>query len=112
MMRCVLLCPNPHWRPAFGPSCTALYLGILDAGILIMLLQLVVQVKLRIFSLNILDSPVSFLLLSNRVFLGCQVEGTILWVGGGGGLQHFIVSPRPLGTNWDLVWVGPWGFWD
>ena len=35
-----------------------------------------------------------------------------------GGLQHFSVSPSPLGPNWvfDLGWtglgLGLWGFWD
>ena len=50
----------------------ALNLSILDAGILIM----VQQVSLMMFSLNMVDFPMSFLSLST-CFVG-QVEGTIL----------------------------------
>ena len=36
--------------------------------------------------------------------------GVVVVVGvGGGGLQHFSVSPSPF---WDFVGVGPRGFWD
>ena len=34
------------------------------------------------------------------------------FVGGGGGLQDFSVSPSPLGTNWVLDLIGTRGFWD
>ena len=102
----------------------ALNLSILDAGNLIMLQQ----VSLMIFSLNMVDNPMSFLLMSTCNFFGGQVEGTILrcccflwdssfmlksWWVGGGGLQHFSVSPRPLGSL-NLLGLGcGWGlrFW-
>jgi len=61
-------------------------MSILDALILIM----VPQVRLMIFSLKMEDYSTSFMLKSYGVV-----------VGGGGGLQHFSVSPRPLG----------FGFW-
>ena len=46
----------------------------LDAGIL----ELVQQVSFMMFSLNMVDYPMSFLLLSSLNFFGGQVEGTIL----------------------------------
>ena len=51
----------------------ALNLSILDSGILIM----VQQVSLTMFSLNMVDDFISFLLLSTWNF-GGQVEGTFL----------------------------------
>ena len=62
----------------------ALNLSVLDAGILIM----VQQVSLMMFSLNMVDYPMSFLLKS----YGWWWCGS----GGGGGLQHFGVSPSPF----------------
>ena len=90
----------------------ALNLYILDADIL----MIVQKVRLMMFSLNKVDYPLFFLLLSTwNCFVG-QVDGTILRCsyplsffcgtpppclkirrlvgGGGGGLQHFSVSPR------------------
>ena len=52
----------------------ALNLSILDAGILIM----VQQVSLMMFSLNMVDYPMSFLSLSTWDFFGGQVEGNFL----------------------------------
>ena len=52
----------------------ALNLSTLDAGILIMMRQ----VSLMMFSLNMVDYPMSFLLLSSWIFFGGQVQGTIL----------------------------------
>ena len=52
----------------------ALNLSTLDAGILIMMRQ----VSLMMFSLNMVDYHMSFLLLSSWIFFGGQVQGTIL----------------------------------
>ena len=93
----------------------ALNLSTLDAGILIMMRQ----VSLMMFSLNMVDYPMSFLLLSSWIFFWwtstgdhskmfllfeycCGTPPSCLkvmgWVvGGGGGLEQFSVSPRPLG---------------
>ena len=91
----------------------ALNLSILDAGILIM----VQQVRLMMFSLNMVDYPMSFLLLSTWDFFWWTSRGDhskmfllfefccgtpplclkVMVGGGGGGLQDFSVSPRPLG---------------
>ena len=51
-----------------------LNLSLRDAGILIIMQQ----VGLMMFSLNMVDYPMSFLLLSTWDFFGGQVEGTIL----------------------------------
>ena len=51
-----------------------LNLSILDAGILIMMQQ----VSLMIFSLTMVDYPMTFLLLHSEFFLGGHVQGTIL----------------------------------
>ena len=53
---------------------SALNLSTLDTAILIM----VQYVSLMMFSLNIVDYPMSFLLLSSWIFLAGQVQGTIL----------------------------------
>ena len=79
------------------------------------------------FSLNILDYPMSPLFLPTLDFSIRQVEGTILnlsyslsffvepllhalklWggVGVGGCLQHFSVSPRPLGLGFGTKGIG------
>ena len=55
-------CSYLHGRPGLGPSCTAF--STLDAGILIM----VQQVRLIMFSLNMLDYSMSFLSLSTLIF--------------------------------------------
>ena len=52
----------------------ALNLSTLDAGILI----LMEEVSLMMFSLNMVDSPMSFLLLSSWNLFDGQVQGTIL----------------------------------
>ena len=73
----------------------ALYLSTLDAGILI----LMEQVSLMMFSMNMVDSPMSFLLPSSwnfKMFL-------LL-------LQHFSVSPRPLGFGFGTKGFGVKGF--
>ena len=53
---------------------SALKLYTLDAGILIM----VQYVSLMMFSLNMVDYPMSFLLLASWIFFAGQVQGTIL----------------------------------
>ena len=64
--------PYPHWRPAFGDLVLpALNLSILDAGILIM----VQQVRLMMFSLNMVDYPMTFLLLSTWDFFWWTSRG-------------------------------------
>ena len=62
----------------------ALNLSIMDAGILIM----VQQVRLMMFSLNIMDYPVLWDPSSCLKVMGWVV----------GGLKHFSVSLRPLGS--------------
>ena len=52
----------------------ALNLSILDAGTLIVMRH----EKLMMFSLNMVDYPMSFILLSTCFFFAGQVEGTIL----------------------------------
>ena len=52
----------------------ALNLSTLNAGILIMMQK----VRLRMFSLNMVDYSMSFLLLSTWIFFDRQVVGTIL----------------------------------
>ena len=80
-----------------------------------MVQQVVQQVRLMMFSLNMVDHSMSFLLLSTWIYLDFygQVEvlfEVFLWdpsfilelywmVVVGGGLQHFSVIPSPLGTN-------------
>ena len=54
-------CSYLHGRPALGPSCTEI--STLDTGTLIM----VQQVRLIMFSLNMLDYSMSFLLLSTLI---------------------------------------------
>ena len=85
-------------------------MSILNTGILIM---------------NLVDYPMSFLLLSTLNLLGRSSRGdrselvllfgfcfgTPTTRGSGGGLQDFSVSPRPLGSL-NLVGVGPRVFWD
>ena len=76
------------------------------------------------FSLNMVDYSMSFLLLSTQHLLGGQVEGTIL------SFFEFVCGTLPSCLNfrgcvvvgglvpfgfrsyWDLVGVGPMGFWD
>ena len=100
----------------------ALNLSILDVGILIM----VQQVSLMMFSLAMVDLPMSFLLrnfvyaywvkgdcLFHSYFMGphpscLNVKG---WVGG---LHNLSVSPSPFGINWtylDLIGEGVGFFW-
>ena len=101
----------------------ALNLSNLNAGILIMMQQ----VRLMMFSLNMVDYSLSFLLLSTQNFF-CRTSrgdhsepfllfevycGTppsclkVMGWWGGGGPGDFSVSPRPLGF-W--VWgLGVWG---
>ena len=80
------------------------------------------QVRLMIFSLKMVDYSMSLLSLSTWDFFACTVGGTIVRhsyslsiivgpllhglkvMGGGGGLQHFSVSPGPLGFS-------VFGFW-
>jgi len=100
---------------------TPLNLSTLNAGILIMMQQ----VRLMMISLNMVGYSVSFFLLSTWDFFSwtsrgdhsepfllfefcCGTPPSCLKVRvGGGGLQHFSVSPRPLGF-WFLV-LGVWG---
>ena len=66
---------------------TGVWLSTLDAGILIRVYQL----RLMIFSLNMVDYSMSFLLLSFML--------KSYWWGGVDGLNDFSISPTPLGTN-------------
>ena len=105
-------------------------LSFLDAGILIM----VQQVRLMMFTLNMVDYPMSFLSMStffwwtsredhSRMFLlfefCCETPPSCLKVRGWvepesmwwsqslcGGLQHFSVSPRPLGFGFGTKGFG------
>ena len=80
--------------------------------------HLVQQVRIMMFSLNMVDYSMSFLLLSTWIFFTDKYKYFLrffLWnpffilerywvvVGGlwvvGGGLQHFSVIPSPLGNN-------------
>ena len=113
----------------------AMNLSILDAGILIM----VQQVRLMMFTLNMVDYPMSFLSMStffwwtsredhSKMFLlfefCCETPPSCLKVRGWvepesmwwsqslcGGLQHFSVSPRPLLSLLGLAWGWPYGVW-
>ena len=99
----------------------ALNLSILNAGILIM----VQQVSLIMFSLTMVDFPMSFLLLSSwnffcwtstgdhsKMFLlfeyCCGTPPSCLKVMGGG-LEQFSVSPRPLGFGFGTKGFGAKG---
>ena len=112
---------------------TALNLSTLDAGILIMMRQ----VSLMMFSLNMVDYPMSFPLLSSWIFFWwtstgdhskmfllfeycCGTPPSCLkvygwwwwwwWVA----YSILVSAPVPFGfrSYWDLVGVGPRGFWD
>ena len=107
----------------------ALNLSILDASILIM----VQQVSLMMFSLNMVDYSMSFLLPSSWIFFwwtstgdhskmfflfefccgthpSClKVMGWWWWWWWVGGLEHFSVSPRPLGFGFGTKGFGAEG---
>ena len=96
----------------------ALNLSILDAGILIM----VQQVSLMMFSLTMVDFPMSLLFLSSWIFFCwtstgdhskmfllfefcCGTPPSCLKVMGDG-LEQFSVSPRPLGFGFGTKGFG------
>ena len=67
---------------------------------------MVQQVKLMMFSLNMVDYPLSFLLLSNCNFLGRISRGDQF-------KSFMLNSPGLFGTNWVLELIGVglvWGW--
>ena len=84
-------------RPPFCPSCTEF--STLDAGILIM----VQQVRLIMFSLNMLDNSMSFLSLSTLIFVGLVKQFMMA-------PMILVSAPVPLVLILVLNWVGlGWG---
>ena len=67
-------CPYPQWGPAFGPSCNEFVYHGLDAGILIMVQQVRLNINIEHGGLpHVLPLTVHL-----GYFFGGQVEGTIL----------------------------------
>ena len=124
-----------HYRLSKEQPLTTMNLSFLDAGILIM----VQQVRLMMFTLNMVDYPMSFLSMStffwwtsredhSKMFLlfefCCETPPSCLKVRGWvepesmwwsqslcGGLEQFSVSPRPLGSLLGLGWGWAYGVW-